>query len=164
MKDRVCLICGEPFTPQDARSRRCSRCKAQPCVRCGAPIAVALARMRTNPRRVCIRCYRKDRKPIRRVSGGYLAYTGYGRAGKDTLVHRQVMEIALGRALLPGEVIHHLNGIRSDNRIENLRLCSSNREHLDTYHKDGLVNPPKHHFGRDGVRARAYFRAARQRR
>lgn len=51
--------------------------------------------------------------------------------------HRLVMEAHLGRSLEPQEVVHHRNHDTLDNRLENLELFASNREHKRTEHRRG---------------------------
>ena len=79
----------------------------------------------------------KNLPPIRKtMNRGYI----YLYVGKDGITvsdrgylkipeHKWIMEQHLGRKLNPFEKIHHLNGIKTDNRIENLMLFPNDAEH-----------------------------------
>lgn len=101
MATPVCEICASPLVGR--RKRFCSdACRLRWLVRTNPERARRTAAVRGD------RLRDRHRKPTtpRRVMG--------------ELEHRREARLMLGRPLLPGEVVYHLNGDMHDNRPENL--------------------------------------------
>jgi HNH endonuclease len=101
MEERECLNCGKSLTGRHLRTIYCDiQCGAEYRSKHGPPLA-------TKPDRTV-------------VKSGYVFVRG--ASGALVPEHRLVMEQKLGRPLAKSESVHHKNGIRDDNRPENLEL------------------------------------------
>lgn len=100
------------------------------CTRCDNPV-FSYVKKKTGKRSysaTCKECLHKDSLARSIAKNGMRGYDsqGYVRIrlenGQFVAEHRLVLEQKLGRKLRKGESVHHINGIRDDNRPENLEL------------------------------------------
>lgn len=86
------------------------------------------------------------RNGVRQCKGGYIelwipnhpAANGHGCVPE----HRVVVEKHIGRFLTDEEVVHHIDGDRSNNDISNLVLCANQSEHSKYHRKGGRYYEP----------------------
>lgn len=119
----VCTRCGvEIYRPPSQRKRGRPFCSRQ--------CHMALLNEELNPTRMTPEVRSKLRDAHLDTGTGISYPKFHGRHE-----HRTIAEWMLGRPLLPGEVVHHVDGNKRNNTPANLMVFSSQAEHVK-WHKD----------------------------
>lgn len=96
------------------------------CQNCNYPFSVNPADMRRGRGKYCSKiCYTEA---IRKNPSSYICSGGYIVVRRQR-IHRTLMEQHLGRKLAKDEHVHHINGNKQDNRLENLVVLNASEHH-----------------------------------
>lgn len=124
-KNFLCKFCGKKFYVPKYRLKTAKYCSQNCTLRDNPPNQKTIKRNygKNHPRW-------KGGKTIH--SAGYILLNiGY----KKFFEHRKIMEKFLGRRLERKEHVHHRNGDKTDNRIENLMLFEDAKAHAEWHVK-----------------------------
>lgn len=140
-------------------SKKCSNSKKRKyakvvakCKKCNATFSTTTNKINSGRGIYCsVKCRRESQRiqvsggnncnwqGFHKTSNGYIAICTH--TGKYESLQHIIMEREIGRKLKKDELIHHKNGIKDDNRIENLELTTKSNHakfHTTKRHKEGV--------------------------
>ena len=167
--ENICLKCGKAFKVKPSKAaitkycnRECASKKiTKPCLECGKEVTRVQSQMlkKVYCGRDCssigtsktMAAMNRDLNPDRmtletrtKLREAHLG-KGEGKAYRKTFgehTHRVVAAEKMGRPLLKGEVVHHIDGNILNNHPDNLQVLASQSEHINL-HRGELIQGKK---------------------